>query len=220
MAVGFTFSSTQKAIAESWNGKTWRGQRLPRTGENTRFLGVSCPAARACMAVGYQTSSAGSTRPFAASWNGRAWRVRTVPLPAAALFDAVSCTTPAGCTATGTQLDTGTTLAERWNGKAWRIQPTPNPADFRTSISEIALTGVSCTSAKRCTASADYSPGGPTEYFVESWNGTSWQLKPTPQPAGFQHGALLAVSCAPTRCTAVGAYTGKVRLQVTLALAH
>jgi hypothetical protein len=136
------------------------------------------------------------------------------------MFDAVSCTTPAACTATGTALDTGTTLAERWNGRAWRIQPTPNPADYRTSISEIALTGVSCTSPTRCTASGDYSPGGPTKYFVESWNGTSWQLKTMPQPADFQHGALLAMSCALTRCTAVGAYTGNVRLQVTLALAH
>jgi hypothetical protein len=136
------------------------------------------------------------------------------------MFEAVSCTSPRACTATGTDFDpAGPTLAERWNGKIWRVERTPNPANYSASFGEVALDGVSCTSAKACTASGDYSPGGAAAYFIESWNGKRWRLQPTPRPAGFERGALLGVSCAATRCSAVGAYTGRVRLQVTLAMA-
>jgi hypothetical protein len=146
-----------------------------------------------------------------------------VPLPQGApagMLEAVSCTSPRRCTATGTDFDArGPTLAERWNGRTWRVQPTPNPPDYASSFGEVALDGVSCTSARACTASGDYSPGGAAAYFIESWNGRRWRLEAVPHPADFQRGALLAIACAPARCTAVGAYTGSVRIQVTLAMA-
>jgi hypothetical protein len=106
-------------------------------------------------------------------------------------------------------------LAERWNGKAWRAERTPNPADSAVSTSEVALDGVSCTSARACTAVGEYSPGHAAAYFVEAWNGRRWRLEPAPRPADFAHGALLGISCAAARCTAAG----KVRLQLTLAMA-
>lgn len=221
MAVGFTLVNSPKAIIERWNGQRWRMQTIPRPATSTRFLEVSCSAMRACTAVGYQSSATGSTRPLAESWNGKTWKVQGVRLPQAGMFDAVSCTSPSACTATGTELDTGgTALAERWNGKTWRMQTTPNPPNYTSSFGDVRLNGISCTSTKACTASGDYSPGGAAAYFVDSWNGKGWQLKPTPRPAGFQRGALLAVSCSFLRCTAVGAYTGQVHLQVTLAMAR
>jgi hypothetical protein len=81
------------------------------------------------------------------------------------------------CMATGTSFSaSGPTLAEWWNGKHWRIQPTPNPANYRLSFGEVALDGVSCTSAKACTASGEYSLSGAAAYFLEAWNGSSWRL--------------------------------------------
>jgi hypothetical protein len=111
-------------------------------------------------------------------------------------------------------------LAERWNGKNWRLERTPNPADYRESFGSVALDGVSCTSANACTASGDYSPHGAAAYVIESWNGKRRRLEAAPHPGGFARRALLSMSCASARCTAVGAYTGKVRLQVTLAMAR
>jgi hypothetical protein len=139
------------------------------------------------------------------------------------MFDAVSCTSPRACTATGTYVDPrgrSLTLAARWNGKTWRVERTPTPADYALSFSEPALDGVSCTSARACTAIGAYTPHGVAAYFVESWNGKTWRLEAAPHPGGFAHGALLGISCASARCTAVGAYTGQVRLQVTLAMAR
>ena len=194
-------------------------QAIPHPAGSTRLLGVSCSSVRACTAVGYQQGT-GNARPLAESWNGKLWRVHTVPLPHAGMFEAVSCTSPAACTATGAEFDKGdATLAERWNGKTWRAQRTPNPPNSRASLGSVALDGVSCTAANACTASGDYSPGA-SDYFVESWNGRGWRLQAGPRPAGFAHGALLGISCARTRCTAVGAYTGPVHVQLTLAMTN
>jgi hypothetical protein len=136
-------------------------------------------------------------------------------------LSAVSCTPPAACTATGTNIGTThPTLAERWNGKSWRIQSTPNPANFQQSASSVVLDGASCTSATACTASGEYSPGGLAAYFAEAWNGTRWRLETTPVPAGFMHGALLGVSCAAAQSTAVGAWAGGAEAPETLAMAN
>jgi hypothetical protein len=81
------------------------------------------------------------------------------------------------------------------------------------------LDGVSCSSARTCTAVGEYNPADRTQYFIESWNGKRWRLEPAPHPADFAHGALLGISCASAPCTAVGGYTGQGRLQVTLAIA-
>jgi hypothetical protein len=231
VAVGHTLVEPSQAIVERWNGKTWRLQALPPLAKDTQLSGVSCSSPRACTAVGWNNAT-GNTWPLALSWNGKEWRVQVVPLPYVAppsrgpriprtgMFDAVSCTSPRACTATGTDFNhpRGPTLAERWNGKTWRVEPTPNPPNWSASLAEITLDGVSCTSDKACTAIGEYNPGHRTQYFIEFWNGKRWRLAPAPHPADFAHGALLGISCASARCTGVGAYTGSVRLQVTLAI--
>jgi hypothetical protein len=223
-AVGYSLTSPAQAIVERWDGTSWHLQATPQLAKDTDLLGLSCSNGRACIAVGWNNAS-GNARPVAESWNGKVWRVHAVPLPSGepgGIFDAVSCTSPRACMATGTDFNpgpAGPTLAERWNGKTWRIERTPVPANSSLSVSTIALDGVSCTSAKTCTAIGEYTPDHAAAYFIESWNGRRWRLESAPHPADFVHGALLGISCASARCTAVGAYTGQVRLQGTLALA-
>ena len=132
-------------------------------------------------------------------------------------------TSPRACTATGTDFNPGPggpTLAERWNGKTWPVERTPNPANCSLSSSDVALDGVSCTSAIACTAIGAYTHDHAAAYFIESWNGRRWRPEPVPHPADFAHGALLGISCVSARCTAVGAYTGQVHLQASLAMAN
>jgi len=223
-AVGFYSTAAHvRAAAERWNGTAWHSQSIPWPASNTWFFGVSCSAARGCTAVGYEHDSKPDAQPFAEAWNGTKWRVKVVPLPHGApggALNAVSCTSPSACTATGTNFGTSPTLAERWNGSQWRIQPTPDPAGYTTSAGSVTLDGVSCTSARACTASGQYSPGGFAAYFLEAWNGSTWRLVSAPVPAHFAHGALLGMSCTATRCTAVGAWSGGPVGQATLAMAN
>ena len=221
-AVGFYDNAARHvlAVAERWNGRAWRIQALPRPAKVTQLSGVSCSAARACTAAGYYVGPKG-TRPLAEAWNGRTWHIQAVPLPHGSpggILTAVSCTSPRACTATGANFSTGPTLAERWNGTRWRVQPTPYPANSGTSHQEVELNAVSCASATACTASGEYAPGGQSAYFLEAWNGHRWRLVTAPHPAGFVAGALNDVSCAPARCTAVGAWSGGPISVATLAM--
>lgn len=226
-AVGYygTAAGRVLAVAERWNGARWAIQPAPRPAGavSAEFTGVSCATAHACTAVGYYTGTVGA-RPFAEAWNGTRWHIQAVPLPRGSFggtLTAVSCTSPSGCTATGTNFSTtGPTLAERWNGTRWSVQPTPYPANSGASRREVELNAVSCASTTACTASGAYAPGGHSAYFLEAWNGRSWRLVTAPVPAGFVQGALNGMSCAPARCTAVGAWSGGPIYVATLAMAN
>jgi len=224
-AVGdYAAKAVTQSLIERWNGKAWAVQASAKADKSSWLMGVSCASARACTAVGYQNTGTGDAQLLAEGWNGKTWTAQKAPLPKGApggAFHAVSCTAPGACTASGTSFGgTGPTLAERWNGKNWSIQPTPNPANYPTSPEQTTLSGVSCASAKACTAIGQYAPDDLPAYFLEAWNGQSWRLVTAPVPVHFVSGALLGMSCAPARCTAVGAWSGGVRTQETLAMAN
>jgi hypothetical protein len=209
----------------------WKIQATPNVGSPTLYS-VSCPAANACTAVGRYVNAAGTERTLAQRWNGTSWKIQPTPNPTGACcvsdFAAVSCATANACTAVGSYIEQATassdgkdlTLAERWNGTSWKIQPTPNPADTQSFFGiGIALSGVSCPAANVCTAVGKYKNGAGTYVtLAERWNGTSWKIQPTPNPAGAAYTALSGVSCkAANACTAVGSYRNSADKAVTLA---
>ncbi len=202
-------------VAEGWNGSRWRLQRtpIPNGAVGDSLHGVSCPRARACVAVGeYKDSIRGPWQPMAEGWNGRRWSLQPISLPAGARGGGllgVSCTRRTACIAVGIYFDgTGTTmtLAEGWNGRRWTIQSTPNPAGSKHT----ALNGVSCSTARVCTAVGSYTNGaGNVVPLAEARSISGWVIQIPPLPAGVQNASLGAVSCsAATACTAVGGYTG------------
>ena len=149
-----------------------------------------------------------STPPAGASTG---WRVQNVPAPAGssgAQLLAVSCPANGVCFAVGdsagTQAAGQSTLAERWSGGHWVIQPTPSPG-----IGDVAqLTGISCLSVTDCTAVGIISTAtAANSTLVEHWDGTSWTVVPSPDPAGTTTTDFTGVSCASdTSCVAVGLY--------------
>ena len=223
-AVGFSDLTAGRvlAVAERWNGKAWRLQALPKAA-TTQLQAVACSSTRECFAVGDVTGT-GNARPFVEAWNGTTWHVQAIPLPAASgggILSAVSCTSSRACTATGANFSaSGPTLAERWDGTRWRVQSTPAPANSDVSHQEVDLNSVSCSSSSICTASGEYAPAGHSAYFLEAWNGRSWRLVTAPHPSGFEAGAVNAVACGTSRCTAVGAWSGGPIYIAALAMAN
>ena len=142
-----------------------------------------------------------------------AWRVQAVPAPANSVAEllGVSCPATGACTAVGFSINTSTgaqsTLAESWTLGHWAIQSTPNPGG--SGLNE--LTAISCLSATDCTAFGLYTSSTALEHtLVEHWDGTSWSVVPSPNPAGSTVAELDAGSCAsPTSCTATGLYDVK-----------
>lgn len=98
---------------------------------------------------------------------------------------------------------------------SWTIQPTPNPSGGVNS----SFNGVSCVSATSCTAVGTYTNSANTWVtLAEFWNGSTWAIQPTPNPSGGDYNRLYGVSCvSAASCTAVGTYTNKSGVEVTLA---
>jgi hypothetical protein len=201
-------SGINVTLAERWNGTSWLRQSTPNPPNDTdpsvapSLLGVSCPTASFCEAVGQYTQNFARAS-LAEMWNGRRWTSQPFPVPAdsfGAGLTAVSCTSSGFCEAVGSYLDNSTganvTLAATWNGTSWSLQPTPNPADAFFE----QLNTVSCASATFCEAWGSGNAGNPGPTVAEQWNGSSWQLQTVPSDA-----TVNSVSCASAEfCEAVG----------------
>ena len=84
----------------------------------------------------------------------------------------------------------------------WALQTTPNPSG--SPLAELYT--VSCTSASACTAVGDdeNSAGTAILTLAERWNGSTWTVQTTVNPAGGED-SLGGVSCtSATSCEAVG----------------
>jgi hypothetical protein len=210
------FRAAYQTRAEQSTGTSWSVQTTPDEGTAlalTNWLySVSCTGANACLAVG-QVGIAGQLK---LRWDGTAWSVQPIAdyLGQVYTLYGVSCASATACTAVG-QLLPGFPSVQRWDGTRWWQQTVPVPLWARAA----SLYGVSCPSATACTAVGNYtSSSGVKETLAEQWNGTTWTVAPTPNPAGATSSTLSGVSCpSANACTAVGNYVSSSGAQETLA---
>ena len=151
----------------------------------------------------------GGNASFAAARSGdpnAPWSVVSSPNRSGAVsndLSGVSCSSARFCAAAGTFLDGNgaKTLIEIWNGTAWKIVPSPNVG----SGADSHLNGISCASATVCVAVGYSSSGDLMRTLIESWDGNSWRIVPSPSSGtGSQ---LNDVSCVGAgSCTAVGSF--------------
>jgi hypothetical protein len=173
-----------------------------------QFLGVSCPADRFCMGVGWYIPADGVKRPLAETWDGSAWHITfpLVPSPApASVLQTVSCTSRTACLAVGdiptrggNGIIFGKLFAEKWDGSTWRMVPIADPG-------RATLAKMSCASARSCFAVGYRSPvtGALYQAISEHWNGTKWSYVRPRRPQRLSQ--LLGVSCpGPRNCWAAG----------------
>ena len=231
-AVGFSVSggtgssSTTAALIEQWNGSAWSiapSPVAPSPGGYALF-GVTCVTSSDCWAVGgARAVTAGA--PFGTlteNWNGTSWSIVPSPTPAGAtgaFLRSVDCVDVSDCWAVGnTATPTGTgqgVLTEQWNGSTWSVE-----ASGAAPAAYSQLNSVSCTSASDCwavgtagptveTSTVPNLPGGPGDQgLIEQWNGSTWSVVPSYQPATSGGGYLSGVTCVSSLdCWATGAIT-------------
>jgi hypothetical protein len=115
----------------------------------------------------------------------------------------VSCSSSASCVAVG---DTGTiyaqtTLVETLSGGEWRVTPSPS-----TRLPLNTLYQSWCRSAASCVATGYAMNSGATKAttLIESLNGRSWTIIPSPN-SNYAINELLGYACSSaTSCYAVG----------------
>ena len=204
-------SGINVTLAERWNGTNWQRQATPNPAGDTTssvaptLLGISCPTATFCVAVGNYQSGFNQAG-MAETWNGQQWTLQAFPAPVDSdgwqLFG-VSCASARFCEAVGgySDEDTGVndTFAASWDGTSWSqqttVNPDPNDFDFEQ------FNTVSCSSPTFCVAWAGGNAGNSGVTMAEQWNGSSWQLQTVPSTDA----TVNAVSCTSANfCDAVG----------------
>ena len=192
-----TAGFTPATLAERWDGTSWHIQTTPTP---TQFGGdlsaISCTSASACTAVGTAGPSA-----LAERWDGTTWKIQPTPNMAGVSLYGVACPSRTACLAVGDDNDFA--VADHWNGTTWLRQSVPRPAGARGS----ALNAVSCYSRTACSAVGYYNSGitGNAVTLAERWDGTTWGVQPTPNPAQAQFPILSGVARpSPSVAIAVG----------------
>jgi len=208
MAVGdLSASGHLVTFAARWNGTSWVIKKTPNpAGASSSFLeGVSCPAAKACTAVGFSVTGS-KIRLLAEQWNGKSWALKHAPNPTGKSgieFNAVSCASAGACEAVARF--NGGAFAERWDGKSWHLQTTP----LLKGHSGGFLAEVSCTKANSCLAVGDDAHSGHIVPIDERWNGKAWKPQQAAIPAHVTISGLNSVSCAAaSACEATGFVSG------------
>jgi len=167
------------------------------------FTGVDVLTATNAWAVGYfDASSAPWQRPLAARWDGAAWRLTSPPTPSAGAW-----LSGVDGSATGNVWAVGATgaapLIQRWNGSAWNRVVSPSPA----GASSADLRGVKAVSASDAWAVGNaVVPGGSpsSRTMIQRWNGTSWNIVPSPSPDPTQNLLVAVDRVADNAAWAVG----------------
>jgi hypothetical protein len=224
MAVGYSEESTPGAtpLAEIWNGSQWSLSGAVVASPGSELLGVSCPVAGWCAAVGSDHGQDG----FAEIWNGSAWTAYTIAAPPGSqsfTLLGVSCTSSNHCLAVGYYVDNtggyGKALAEEWNGNKWTessaVAPNPRGAPYDSNS---FLYAISCASTTSCVAVGEYAdePDETNPALAEAWDGSKWSLVPTQSIADSWQTILGSVSCwTANECMAVGINISKVPSEAT-----
>jgi hypothetical protein len=194
----------------SRSGVAWTIQKSPNGPATTDWLNdVTCTGPTSCIAVGGYVNASEQDDLLVETLDGSHWSVEAAPTPAGAVqatFSAVACSAQDACAAVGTYLTSGgaeLALAERWNGRSWTLQTVPIPK----SSTGAALVDVACPGTAACTAvGVSFSTTKQVTMALE-WNGSSWGVVSTPDPASHGLNALDGVSCvSASECVAVGAY--------------
>lgn len=180
------------------------------------LLGVSCPSASDCWAVGWYTKHNGGYLNETLRWNGKKWSLVEAPHPAGTAvgdfnqLEAVTCTSKSSCWAVGDVVSPveNENEALQWNGKSWRRVATPQlPMDGNEPGSVDVLYSVACPSAADCWADG-YSRDGsnPSGGMALRWNGRKWKTVSIPEPGSSSDSDAVACTSA-SGCWAVGDYT-------------
>jgi hypothetical protein len=211
--LGFLVAPAPAGAAPPAQGWTTTQAPLPAdAGTNPRVYTASttCPAANACVLVGWYDDAAGHAWGLIEQQNGTTWTDTEAPQPsnagsganqglwlgssACGFADpcrAVSCPTTTFCVAVGGYNDTAgheEPLVETLSNGSWSASAGPLPGDAATDLGPTLpnanLYSVSCTSTTSCVAVGTYRTTSNTYVgLIATLSGSTWSVIAAPLPA-------------------------------------
>jgi hypothetical protein len=221
VATGFyvpTSSSTgEVALAEVWNGTSWKAYKPPTpTTPFSNLDSVSCASATFCLAAGGYLAGNGGLL-LADLWNGSVWKQVAVKQPTAQngwfnFINGVACPSTVYCVAVGNtgQVQSNGSLkiaafSEVRNGSAWTwtLPAVPMPAGQQS-----LLLTPSCVSTTSCLAvggvGAYTSTNNQGKAAAAEWDGSAWKVQVLTPGTG-RGSLLMGDTClSATSCMATG----------------
>jgi len=223
-AVGYHFVSSltpqvlgQQTLIEHWDGTSWSIVPSPNVGTHDNLLQAVTvvPNAQANLwAVGYYYRDDGNPSTLVQQWNGTSWSVvpswRVVPSPDGSMREnyltGVSSAGSNDAWAVGYyNLPNGLylPLTEHWDGTSWQVLPSPSLSPSLTAPTAVS----SSTSAKEVWAVGSYFNEHAAQLtLAQHWNGTSWQVFATPNPAGTDSNEAINVFTSVASVPGVGVW--------------
>lgn len=185
-AVGYYWKqSLNKTLIEHYDGTRWSVVASPNpggSGRNNQLNAITTLSATDAWAVGYYENQIGATAPLAEHWNGTSWSVVSMPSQSTGnnLY-AVSAVSSTNAWAVGSTYNAATqvwnTLTEHWDGTSWNIVNSPSPGNYNFNT----LYAVTALSSNDVWAVGNFGTvGGAFQTLALHWNGTAWNVMPTP----------------------------------------
>jgi len=218
VAVGDYRTSTNVSVlmVEMLTGGVWSTSAVsaPSGATNGTLGGVSCPAAKNCVAMGAYSDSLGARLSFALELGSQGWVLSTLPLPNDGVANAqtlenasaVSCAATGQCIAVGSYSSgqQGLPLVVKLASGKWTATLLSDPTVFDTGV----LNSVSCAARGSCVAlGSSYQGNDPEALLGATLSGGTWSESEVPEPSGYvtSYGAFTGLTC-PTigSCVAVG----------------
>src|SRR6266480_4539862 len=183
-----------------WDGISWSIVPSPSPATYSGLYAVAAASATDVWAVGYYFTES-TQRTLIEHWDGKSWSILPSPNVGTSrnLLAAVTIVPNSQAIwAVGYyyRVSDGnpSTLIQRWNGSTWQIVPSPS-----LSSSLTALVSVSSISATDVWAVGSYfNENAALLTLAQHWDGMSWQVFSTPNPAGFDVGARNAFTSVAT----------------------
>lgn len=208
------------------NGLTKPGQfaRVPARDSSANlfqgFYGVAAISVDDAWAVGYtwDVISGGGYSTLAAHWDGTSWTqvsgpvlTQTCASTYTVLRDiAAISSTDIWAAGETCAYPNAQTLAEHWDGTSWTQIPTPNPGGRSGCAAFYGLTAISTDDVWAVGEFGTNCETSAIKAFSEHWDGTTWKVVPTPNPATATGSELLGVAgSGPDDVWAVGDYEQK-----------
>lgn len=192
-AAGYYVSAigVAQTLAEHWNGTAW--QIVP-TGDTTslqdnELTSVEAVASNDVWAAGFASDDTARVTTLIEHWNGAAWAVVASPnvgVDNNSIAD-LSAISANDVWAVGTYVNevgynrNQRTLALHWDGTAWSVVPTSAVGTGDNSF--ISVSGAASNDV--WAVGEFYSTGGGYRVLMEHWDGSVWNVVPSPLPGQF-----------------------------------
>jgi len=186
-AVGQTLAPL--TLAEHWKGHKWKVVPAPNPATNDRLSAVAAVSTSDVWAVGIVSFSA---PPVILHWNGKRWASVAPPTQTGFLSGAAAVSTN-DVWAVGESMIPGVglqTLIEHWGRRQLDrcAQPNVGPMDQLRAVTAVSATDVWAVRFAEPTSVSN------PQTLVLHWDGASWTVVPSPNPAGAQDNELSGVT--------------------------